>query len=347
MTPRHGRIVQLHVGAISGTDDDSDLGHVDLEPGVVAMEHSNATSRTRIGSLDDVGDSLDGHGSGIEPNMAPRGGGLDARTFRRYFRERMRQSQKPYVLAVEHADRVADPEGAPAVLRQLGADVRVITFWDDLESSEAAQALAGPVRTIVLSAIARVSDAGPALRALRRTPGLAEVPALIVVAERYVTSLDPALGHDDFVLFPIVPSELYARVRQLEFRKSEFSQPERMKVGPIVIDRQAHEVTVGGRAVHLTAKEFALLAFLVEHRGIVFRREALLQRVWGVRYEGGPRTVDIHVRRLRAKLGDLLPLETLRGAGYKLRDPARSSDSASSDDRESDEGKAMVAWSAT
>ena len=72
----------------------------------------------------------------------------------------------------------------------------------------------------------------------------------------------------------------------------------------------------------LTAKEFSLLAFLAGHRGRVFTREALLARVWGARYDGGPRTVDIHVRRLRAKLGAALPLETLRGSGYKLRAPS-------------------------
>ena len=76
-----------------------------------------------------------------------------------------------------------------------------------------------------------------------------------------------------------------------------------------------------GRPIALTAKEFALLAYLCERRGKVLSREHLLARVWGNRYEGGPRTVDIHVRRLRAKLGDALPLETLRGSGYKLRAP--------------------------
>ena len=92
-------------------------------------------------------------------------------------------------------------------------------------------------------------------------------------------------------------------------------------MGSVVIDRAAHDVTLDGRRIVLTAKEFALLAFLATNRGRVFSREALLGRVWGARYEGGARTVDIHVRRLRAKLGEALPLETLRGAGYKLRSP--------------------------
>ena len=94
-----------------------------------------------------------------------------------------------------------------------------------------------------------------------------------------------------------------------------------MKIGGIVIDKAGHEVAVDGRPAQLTAKEFALLSYLCERRGKVLSREHLLSRVWGSRYEGGPRTVDIHVRRLRAKLGAALPLETLRGSGYKLRTP--------------------------
>ena len=109
--------------------------------------------------------------------------------------------------------------------------------------------------------------------------------------------------------------------RALEWRRSEFATEERHKVAGIVVDKAGHEVYVDGRAVQLTAKEFALLAYLCERRGKVLSREHLLARVWGNRYEGGPRTVDIHVRRLRAKLGPALPLETLRGSGYKLRSP--------------------------
>jgi len=87
------------------------------------------------------------------------------------------------------------------------------------------------------------------------------------------------------------------------------------------VDKAAQEVSVLGRPIQLTAKEFALLAYLCDRRGKVLSREHLLARVWGNRYDGGPRTVDIHVRRLRAKLGEALPLDTLRGSGYKLRVP--------------------------
>jgi DNA-binding response OmpR family regulator len=88
------------------------------------------------------------------------------------------------------------------------------------------------------------------------------------------------------------------------------------------IDLAGHEVTVDGRKIDLTHQEFALLRFLSQHRGRVFSREQLLNRVWGVNYYGGSRTVDIHVRRLRMKLGSVAdPIETVRGAGYKMRAP--------------------------
>ena len=144
---------------------------------------------------------------------------------------------------------------------------------------------------------------------------------IVGVSERQVGRLDPAQGHDDFVALPCDPAELYARVRALEWKRSEFSSEERTKVGGVVIDRASHEVTRDGRPVVLTAREFALLSFFAANRGRVYSREQLLSRVWGARYEGGARTVDIHVRRLRAKLGDSLGLETLRGAGYVLRAP--------------------------
>ncbi len=159
--------------------------------------------------------------------------------------------------------------------------------------------------------------------AARRAKGtyFDNVGALIAVTVGQIARIDPSSGFDDFCLHPYVPEELYGRIRALEWRRSEFATEERHKVAGIVVDKAGHEVYVDGRPISLTAKEFALLAYLCERRGKVLSREHLLARVWGNRYEGGPRTVDIHVRRLRAKLGDALPLETLRGSGYKLRAP--------------------------
>jgi DNA-binding response OmpR family regulator len=224
-----------------------------------------------------------------------------------------------FVVVIGHGPDLEAEEGAATLLRTLGAEVRTLDLWD--EGAGLFAEAGATARAIVIEAGERPDLAVAALRAVRRTDQLASAPAIIAVSARQIARVDPASGFDDFIAMPCSPVELYARIRQLEWKRSEFSTEERVKVGPLVIDRAAHEVLVDGRSILLTAKEFALLAFLAQNRGRVFSREALLARVWGARYEGGPRTVDIHVRRLRMKLGDALPLETLRGAGYKLRTP--------------------------
>jgi DNA-binding winged helix-turn-helix (wHTH) protein len=217
---------------------------------------------------------------------------------------------------------VDTPEGAAAMLRQLGSEVRTLDLWDDFGGVVDQARAGGEIRAMVFEAGERPDLAAAALRAARKVPELGETPTIVTLPPRQITSFDPAHGFDDFLVMPCVPAELYARIRALEWRRSEFATEERLKIGTLLVDRAAHEVSVDGRRVTLTAKEFALLAFLAANRGRVFSRETLLARVWGSRYEGGARTVDIHVRRLRAKLGDALPLETLRGAGYKLRAPS-------------------------
>lgn len=228
------------------------------------------------------------------------------------------------VLVVGHRPQLESPEGAAAMLRQLGAEVHTQDLWDEFGGALEQARKVGGIRAMVFEAGERPDLAAAALRAARKVPDLAEVSTLIALPPRQVTAFDPASGFDDFIIVPCVPAEIYARIRKLEWTKSEFATEERLKIGAVVVDRAAHEVSVDGRRVTLTAKEFALLAFLAANRGRVYSREALLARVWGSRYEGGARTVDIHVRRLRAKLGDALPLETLRGAGYKLRAPSES-----------------------
>jgi transcriptional regulator len=220
-----------------------------------------------------------------------------------------------FVLVVGFEEKLEEADGAAAMLRQLGSDVRVADLWADFGPIVDAPPL-GSCRALIFEAGERPDLAAAVLRAARKTPGLGEAPAIVALPPRQITTFDPSSGFDDFIIVPCVPAELYARIRALEWRRSEFATEERLKVGRLVVDRAAHEVSVA-----LTAKEFALLVFLAANRGRVFSRDALLARVWGSRYEGGARTVDIHVRRLRAKLGDALPLETLRGAGYKLRVP--------------------------
>jgi DNA-binding response OmpR family regulator len=222
-----------------------------------------------------------------------------------------------FVLVVGERSRLEHEEGAANQLRQLGAAVRTLELWEDA-SNVLGQGERGEVRAVIVEAGERPDLAASVLRAVRKESHLETTPSIVAVVAGQVARVEPSSGFDDFVLVPYVPTELYARIRLLEWRRSEFATEERMKVGSIVIDRAAHEVLLDGASVALTAKEFALLAYLCERRGKVVSREELLRRVWGNRYEGGARTVDIHVRRLRAKLGQALPLATLRGAGYKL-----------------------------
>jgi DNA-binding response OmpR family regulator len=126
------------------------------------------------------------------------------------------------------------------------------------------------------------------------------------------------LGADDYVAKPFSPRELAARIKAVLRRAAGFESPARLLLGDVQIDRDAREAAIGGRPVELTGKEFDLLAFLVEHAGIVVSREQLLDRVWGMQFAGGTRTVDVHVAQLRRKLGRPDLIRTVRGAGYKV-----------------------------
>ena len=234
---------------------------------------------------------------------------------------------------IGHGPMLDREEGAVSTLAQLGAEVRSLDLWDDPANliTEQDEETDTKPRALIFEALDRPDLAVAALRAVRKEPFFDTVGALIAVTVGQIARVEPSSGFDDFVLHPYVPEELYGRIRSMEWKRSEFSTEERYKVGSIVVDRSGHEVSVGGRPVSLTAKEFALLAYMCERRGKVLSREHLLARVWSNRYEGGPRTVDIHVRRLRAKLGDALPLETLRGSGYKLRAPDAEHDEDSDD----------------
>jgi DNA-binding response OmpR family regulator len=228
-----------------------------------------------------------------------------------------------FIGVLGHGPLLSREDGAVSTLTELGAEVRALDLWDDPMKliREGDDERGVRPRILLFEALDRPDLASAALRAVRKERYYDNVAALVAVTVGQVARIEPSSGFDDFVLHPYVPEELYSRIRMLEWRRSEFATEERQKVGGIVVDRVAHEVSLDGTTVTLTAKEFALLAYLCEQRGKALTREHLLGRIWGTYYEGGIRTVDIHVRRLRAKLGDALPLETVRGVGYKLKAP--------------------------
>jgi DNA-binding response OmpR family regulator len=125
------------------------------------------------------------------------------------------------------------------------------------------------------------------------------------------------VGADDYLTKPFSPRELAARIKAI-LRRSE-PQPgnDLLELGDVMLNRGTHDVTIDGRPVELTAKEFDLLAFFLSNPGAVLSRDVLLDRVWGVEYPGGTRTVDVHVAQLRRKLGRPNLIRTLRGSGYK------------------------------
>jgi DNA-binding response OmpR family regulator len=158
-------------------------------------------------------------------------------------------------------------------------------------------------------------------RKLGASGPLAETPVLIALTVPRLPALDFSVGFDDFILRPLVPAELYARLRQLDWKHAAFGSDEVIKVDDLVIDMAGYEARLRGRRLDFTHQEFELLRFLAQNRGRVFTREQLLQKVWGYEYAGGTRTVDIHVRRVRAKLGMTVggAIETVRNVGYKMR----------------------------
>jgi DNA-binding response OmpR family regulator len=125
------------------------------------------------------------------------------------------------------------------------------------------------------------------------------------------------VGADDYLTKPFSPRELAARIKAVLRRTEAGSHEEVLTLGDVVLQRGAREVRVDGEQVDLTVKEFDLLAWLMEHTGIVFSREQLLDRVWGISYLGGTRTVDVHVAQVRRKLRRPDLIRTVRGAGYK------------------------------
>ena len=153
-----------------------------------------------------------------------------------------------------------------------------------------------------------------------------DVPIVAVLTEGGLIALSADWAVDDIVLDTAGPAELDARLRLAVDRKAKVADPtpNHVQVGDLAIDESTYTARLAGRALDLTYKEFELLKFLAQHPGRVFTRSHLVQEVWGYDYFGGTRTVDVHVRRLRAKLGSEYEamIGTVRNVGYKFVRPA-------------------------
>ena len=161
------------------------------------------------------------------------------------------------------------------------------------------------------------------LARLRSSAATADLPIMIVTAKD--TEIDTVValdgGADDYLTKPFGMMELVSRCKALLRRARRLAKPDdTLRVGNLELSVSRHEVSLDGKAVALTLREFELLAYLMARPGIVCTRESLLQHVWGWDFDGGSRTVDVHVQTLRSKLeGSEAAIETVRGVGYRLR----------------------------
>nr|WP_221420576.1 response regulator transcription factor [Conyzicola lurida] len=145
------------------------------------------------------------------------------------------------------------------------------------------------------------------------------VPLILILTEGGLTAVSADWGVDDVILEGAGPAEADARIRLAIGRQAQDKSSTKIQASGVVIDEASYSAKVHGKPLDLTFKEFELLRFLATHPSRVFTREQLLSEVWGYDYFGGTRTVDVHVRRLRAKLGDLESLiGTVRNVGYRF-----------------------------
>jgi DNA-binding response OmpR family regulator len=188
-------------------------------------------------------------------------------------------------------------------------------------AAEASALIDAPPADAVLVDARRDLAHAKSLCRLLRTTGL-DAPLLVIVTEGGLAALSAEWGADDVVLPTAGPAEVEARLRLAIGRRSGNAPevPDEIRSGDLAIDEATYSARLRSRPLDLTFKEFELLKFLAQHPGRVFTRAHLLQEVWGYDYFGGTRTVDVHIRRLRAKLGpehDAL-IGTVRNVGYRF-----------------------------
>ncbi len=185
-------------------------------------------------------------------------------------------------------------------------------FWHAMESQMP--------DLVLLDLMLPEEDGISILKKLRSDPKTKKMPIILLTAKssEYDKVMGLENGADDYVAKPFSMMELLARVKAL-LRRVERDDDDSIIVGNLSVNKVRHEVKVNGEAVTLTLKEFDLLCLLVENKGKVLTRDQLLNSVWGYEFDGENRTVDVHIRTLRQKLGSCGEyIETVRGVGYKV-----------------------------
>lgn len=210
---------------------------------------------------------------------------------------------------------VYQTEGASVLrndLASLDLDVEAVSL-NDAEDS-----MMDPlIDVVVLEASSSLEETRHLLESQARPP---RAPLILVTRQEQLSSIDATWPADDFVVLPVARDELMLRVRRAVWRKTGVDSANVLRKEDLLLDLANYKVFVAEQPVSLTFKEFELLRFLMTNRGKVFTREALLNRVWGYEYFGGARTVDVHIRRLRAKIetGSTVYIETVRNVGYRF-----------------------------
>ena len=220
------------------------------------------------------------------------------------------------IWCVEDDDSIRDIE--VYTLNSTGLEAK--GFADGTQLRQALEAGERP-ELILLDVMLPGEDGVSLLRFLRRTPDTAELPVIMATAKGMeydkIQSLD--LGADDYLVKPFGMMEMVSRVKAV-LRRCRPAKPQRLlQAGGLTLNQDEHTVFAGGERVHLTYKEFALLQLFLAHQGVAFTRDQLFNDIWGLDYVGETRTVDMHIRTLRQKLGAYGRLiETVRGVGYRL-----------------------------
>ena len=164
------------------------------------------------------------------------------------------------------------------------------------------------------------SDQAKLFHAIRREPSLKDLPLVLLLTEDQLGRVDFSLGIDDYLTLPVSPKRLAERLKFLIWKRNRIELKNGLSQRGLAIDFERYEVHIKGELIDLTYKEFQLLKFLAMNPGKVFTRDVLLNKVWGYDFYGGTRTVDVHVRRLRAKIEThgASYIETVRNVGYKF-----------------------------